>query len=246
MSEFMTEVEVQEAIAANGERNWPKPGRATVPLTWLVKDLSLWPRDTLDGSNIRDLANALKMGEELPPMVVERGSGRITDGFHRRDAYLRVFGEQHQVPVLIKEYASEAEAYSDAVRLNRSHGRKLNSSDLIKAAIRLDELGVGEEEVAVILKVPPIEVKKIAARIAINQASEPVPLKAGDRHLQDRVLNDEQIEALTHRQGVAYGRLARQLIDGCKNDLLPSEESFWGVMQELYQAVGEALAKHGE
>lgn len=241
---FMAAVEVDEAIATNGEREWPEPGPHSLPLHWLVEDLRLWPRDSLDGSNIRDMVNTLKMGEELPPLVVERGSGRLTDGFHRRSAYIRVYGVDHEVPVIIKEYASEAEAYSDAVRLNRSHGRKLNSSDLIKAARRLGELGIDVEAVAVIVKMPPAEVKKITARIAVNEAQEPVPLKAGDKHLQGQTLNDEQIEALTHRLGVPYGRLARQIIDGARNNMLPSDESFWEVLREMHEAVGEALARH--
>lgn len=214
------------------------------PLTWLVEDWGLYPRGQVDNSNVRDLADALQAGEELPPMVVEESTGRIIDGFHRRRAYIRVFGADHKVPVTLRTYEEEGKAFADAVRLNRSHGRKLNSSDLIKSLHRLREMGVDEEEIMTVLRIPKARVDKLTFRVAVDEADEPVPLKGGDAHLQGRILDSEQIETLTHRLGVSYGRLAVQIRDGCKNDLLPDDESFWVVLREMHEAVGEALARH--
>jgi hypothetical protein len=216
------------------------------PLTWLVEDWSLYPRRQLDSSNVRDLADALKTGIELPPIVAEESTGRIIDGFHRVRAYLRVFGPDHEVEVVLKEYADEASGFSDAVRLNRSHGRKLNSSDLIRSFLRLREIGLDDDSIEQIVRIPKARVEQLSMRVAISPAGDPVPLKGGDGHLKGHTVNDEQIEALNRRLGVSYGRLARQLIDGAKEDLLPDDESFWLVLEELHQVVGMALAARKE
>jgi hypothetical protein len=223
-----------------------KPRSQTVlkPLTWLVEDWDLYPRQQVDSSNVRDLADALKIGDELPPITAEKSTGRIIDGFHRRRAYLRVFGANHEVPVVLRDYPGEADAFADAVRLNRSHGRKLNSSDLIKSVRRLREMGIDDDQIETVVRIPRARVEKLNVRIAVSETEEPVPLKGGDTHLRGKTLNHEQIEALSHRVGVSYGRLARQIIDGCKQNLLPDDEGFWAVLRELHETVGQALAEH--
>lgn len=225
-------------------RDWPDPGKASIPLDWLVEDWDLYPRHQIDGSNVRDLALALESGEELPPIIVRWGTGQIIDGWHRRRAYLRLFDITHEVPVLIKKYRDDAAAFADAVRYNRTHGRKLNSNDVISSVHRLRKYGIDDGDIAIVLKVPESYVQKIAIRVAFSETEEPVPLKAGDRHLQGQTLDDEQIEMLIHRQGVPYGRQARQIIDGCRTNALPDDEGFWRVLRELHQVVGEALARH--
>jgi hypothetical protein len=240
-------IEPDEENVVPVKRNWPKSGQSSIPLDWLVEDWTLYPRHQLDGSNVRDLTHALEASDELPRIIVENGTGRIIDGFHRRRAYLRYYDNDvtRKVPVILKDYADDGEAFADAVRYNRSHGRKLNSNDVISSVHRLRDYGVDDNGIALILKVPESYVEEIAIRIALSETQEPVPLKAGDRHLQGQTLDHDQIEALTHRQGVPYGRLARQLIDAAKNNLLPDDSSFWAVLQELHQVIGEALNKQG-
>jgi len=214
------------------------------PLTWLVEDWSLYPRRVVDTTNVRDLIDAIHAGSVLPPIVAEATTGRIIDGFHRSRAYSKVYGVEHEVPVHLREYVSDEEAFVEAVRLNRAHGRKLNSSDVIKSLGRLRDMGYDDDDIATIVHIPKARIEQLSLRVAVSSAGVPVPLKGGDRHLRGRTVNQEQIEALNARLGVSYGRHARELIRGCQQGLLPDDSGFWQVLRDLYEVVGVALAEH--
>lgn len=216
------------------------PGMRTWRLADLVEDDELYPRAKIDSSNVADLYNALMSGAELPPIVVDT-RGRIVDGYHRRRAYARQHGDEHELKVQVKKYESDAEAFADAVRYNRTHGRKLNSTDLTRAALRLADMGYDNNAIQVIVRIPAAKVEQVAARYAIGPAEERIPLKAGVRHLVGEAVDHEQIEAMTHNLGVSYGRLANQLIAGLDNRLLPDDEGLVAVLTTLHVKLGEYL-----
>lgn len=221
----------------------PEPPRIEErPLSWLVEDWSLYPRRAVDTTNVRDLVDAIHAGSVLPPIVAEASTGRIIDGFHRSRAYMKVFGTDHEVSVHLREYASDEEAFVEAVRLNRAHGRKLNSSDVIKSLGRLRDMGYDDDDIATIVHIPKARIEQLSVRVAVSSAGVPVPLKGGDRHLRGRTVSQEQIEALNARLGVSYGRHARELIRGIEQNLLPDDAGFWQILGELYEVVGAALA----
>lgn len=58
---------------------------------------------------MRQLAESLQAGATLPPIVVERETSRVVDGFHRVEAHRRVYGREAMIEVIEKEYASEGE-----------------------------------------------------------------------------------------------------------------------------------------
>jgi ParB-like nuclease domain len=222
------------------------PGPAKWPLHWLVEDMDLYPRGHVDATNARDIADAVRSGALMPPIVVRTGDGAIIDGFHRRRAFLKVHGPLHLVDVDVRAYETDGEAFADAVRWNRAHGRKLNSDDLIKSFERLRGYGYADGAIETIVRIPVAKVERLSLRVAFRPVAdgppETVPLKGGDGHLAGRTLRPEDIPILDRRLGVAYGRLARQIIDGARAGLLPDDESFWAVMAELHAAVAAAIA----
>jgi ParB-like nuclease domain len=221
------------------------PGPAKWPLHWLLEDMDLYPRHDVDSANARDIADAIRSGAVIPPIVVRTGDGAIIDGYHRRRAFDKVHGPLHLVDVDVREYATDGEAFADAVRLNRAHGRKLNSNDLIKSFERLRGYGFQDGTIETIVRIQVAKVERLSLRVAFRPVPdgppETVPLKGGDGHLAGRTLRPEDIPILDRRLGVAYGRLARQIIDGAKAGLLPDDEGFWAVMVELHEAVGAAI-----
>lgn len=226
-----------------------KATKTKKPLSFLIKEWSLYPRNDVRAGHVAEMVDALQTGASLPPIITDQ-HGRIVDGFHRRDAYMRVYGPEHQVDVEVREYGGdeeevEAAAYADAVKLNVAHGLNLSSDEKIKAMLRLQEYGIDEDIIPMIILMPKPKVEKRTFRVAIDKAQEPVPLRGGDDHLKGRVLDDDQIAALRSRSGAPYGRLAREIIRGCQQDLLPDDDSFYEVLKELYEAVGKALEKRG-
>jgi hypothetical protein len=210
-----------------------------VPLSKLVEDDSLYPRVKVDGINVRDIEHGIRSGATLPPIVVDERM-RIIDGYHRRRAWLRVLGDGGEVAVDVRSYPDEGAAYMDAVRLNAGHGKRLSSIEQTRAALRLRELGLGDREIGLVVRVPERRVIDLTARVAISSAAAPVPLKGGDVHLSGRVLSDEAVEALGRRTVSSYGHMARQLLDGVREGLLPDDPGLAVVLSELRITLGDA------
>ena len=95
----------------------------------LVLDRELSPRERLGSNHVRQLAEALRAGATFPPIVVQRGTSRVVDGFHRVEAHRRVYGREALVEVVEKEYVDDGELFLDAVRLNAAHGSRLAPYD---------------------------------------------------------------------------------------------------------------------
>ena len=121
----------------------------TVPLSELVKDYTVYPRKDVFWQNVESIAEALRAGVTLPPIIVCRKTMRIVDGFHRHDAYTKVNGGNNiEVPVEFRDYAEDSDFFLDAIRLNAGHGQKLSTFDIVRSTKRAEELGITRDEVA--------------------------------------------------------------------------------------------------
>jgi hypothetical protein len=210
----------------------------------LVEDYDLYPRTKVDGVNVREIVSVIESGAglEIPPIIVDPRN-RIVDGYHRRRAWLKVLGETGEVDVVVREFASDAEAFAAAVNYNRSHGRKLSSTDLTRAALRLRDLGYSDEAITTVVRIPLPQVERVAVRVAVNQAGEPVPLKPSDQMLRGRILTDEQVKFLDSRTASSYEHLARQLIGGLDLGLVPADDpKLRATLRELTEALARWLA----
>jgi len=70
----------------------------------IVFDSSIYPREKPSSSTISEYADALIGGAKFPPIVLEEGTNRLLDGYHRWKAYASVDGvseiecEFHKIP----------------------------------------------------------------------------------------------------------------------------------------------------
>ena len=100
-----------------------------VNLCELIEDVNLYPRMQVDAVHVLDLAEAIRAGVKLPPIVVDRHSKKIADGFHRARAHRIVFGQDANIDAILKDYSSPSELFFDAVSLNAPHGKGFNVLD---------------------------------------------------------------------------------------------------------------------
>jgi hypothetical protein len=225
------------------------PEPVGLPLSALVEDLDFYPREKIDSHHVREIADAVRADVTLPPLVAwdEGGhSHRIVDGWHRRRALMRVLGDTAEWPVLLKRYASSADAFADAVALNSQHGRKLSGPDRTRSAIMLHDLGVDDERIALALRVPPQRVEQLRVRIVRTTGGDPVPLKLPVRHLAGMTLQPSQIAAVRSAPGTQYDLLARQLVDAVREGLIAEDDDrMWELLGELHRVIGDALDERG-
>ncbi|HYQ70285.1 ParB/RepB/Spo0J family partition protein [Actinophytocola sp.] len=103
---------------------------ATVPIAALQPSDS--PRlDGEDGAHVRLLAQS---AEDLPPILVHRGTNRVIDGMHRLEAAALRGDETIRVQYFDGD---DADAFVQAVRANVTHGLPLTMADRRAAAERI-------------------------------------------------------------------------------------------------------------
>ena len=165
-------------------------------MSGLVLDREFSPRARLGSNHVRQLAEAIRAGATLPPIVVERETSRVVDGFHRVEAHRRVHGREALVEAYERDYANEGEMFLDAVRLNAAHGSRLASYDQLRCVSIAERLSIDPSQVAGALSVRPSYVGELSARRTGTElsTSAPIPLKRTIEHMRGRPLTSEQIE----------------------------------------------------
>ena len=89
------------------------------------------PRRALDNKHVRAMA---EIGEELPPIIVDRVNHRVVDGMHRLHA-----AQQRGAETIAVRYfdGDKAAAFVLAVQLNSGHGLPLTLCERKHAALRI-------------------------------------------------------------------------------------------------------------
>jgi hypothetical protein len=227
-------------------------GIAQITVAELVEDLSIYPRHAVDDAHVASLVRALESSATFPPIVAERRTKRIVDGWHRARAYRRVLGPEAVVDVELRHYRSEADLLLDAVSMNSVHGRKLDRIDEVRIVVMLQRAHVDEARIAVALHVPEQHVVKLKIRVAHadHQSTGTVPgtrevaLKRPVAWMAGQRFTDEQVEAHAVLPGTSFLLLARQLTRALSAKMVNLGDSkLVDQLRELQAALGESLAR---
>lgn len=221
-----------------------------MPLAELIEDLDIYPRHAVDSSHVGDIARAVEAGKELPPIIADQATKRIVDGFHRRRAYDRL--GITDVEVELRSYASEADLLSDAVELNSSHGRPLDSQDQTRCALLLSKHGVSTQRIAVVLSTTERHVsEKLLVRVVHVQDpttghTETRPAKPVIRPLkgeEPRTITPTQAEIHDSSGGLRAGQVVMQLARELRHGLIDvnSTPGLREKLIDLQAAISEVL-----
>lgn len=187
----------------------------------VVLDFDLYPRNNVDAHNVRNLVDALAAGAELPPIIIDRKSKRVADGFHRVRAVLQHGGEDADIIVIEKNYSSEAEMFLDAMRYNSAHGAKLDSCDRVHCAIIAERLSIPIEAVAGALHMPPDKLGDLkVSRTATGSGGLSIPIKRTFQHMAGRKLTKQQLAVNDRSSGMNQVFYVNQIIDLCESKML--------------------------
>ena len=191
----------------------------------LIGEVKLYPRASKSANLVRQFAEALRAGVVLPPIVVERDTSRVVDGFHRVEAHKRVYGPEALIEVLEKDYADEAEMFVDVMRLNSAHGSRLAPYDQLRCIGIAQELSIDPERIAGALSVTPSYVGELSARRLGTELAtrSPIPLKRTIEHMRGRPLTTAQMEANRKLGGQSQAFYLNQLNLLVENGLLDLE-----------------------
>jgi len=193
-----------------------------LPLAALVEDMATYPRHHVDEQYVSQLAEALRAGASLPPVVADKASRRLVDGWHRVRAYRRVLGAAGVIDVELRTYPNEAALLFDAIAGNAGHGRKLDRIDQVRSVLLAESAGLAAEQIAAALRVTPERVRTLRIRVAFAPAPPGTPgaapgglikiaLKRPVLHLVGRALSPEQLQAHAMAPGTSFLLVCRQL-----------------------------------
>jgi hypothetical protein len=199
----------------------------------LIEDLDFYPRASVDGQWVRELAEAYEAGASFPALVADRKSKRLVDGWHRRRAILRVDPDA-KVDVQWRDYADDAELFADSVACNPG-ARRFTTWDYARIRVRSHELGLSEERVATLIRRSPERVRSlpIAVRRLPGGGSLEVPLKRPLRHLSGMEISEEQQRVNASSSGWSPEYHARQLTMLLGTNDYPMSEQLAAALSEL-------------
>jgi hypothetical protein len=199
----------------------------------LIKDYDIYPRASIDATHVQDLIDAELAGAKLPPIIADRKSKRIVDGFHRVRKHEKLYGEDAKISVIFKDYENEQALYLDAIKLNSDVKKKISGADRTHAVIvgvnlgikdtaLADAFGVTVERVQQIIEIKTGIVKSPQTK---NKAAKQrvVRLKNSVRHDwgKHREYTPEQATWIDkHAPGQNQTTLINQLVELIELDLL--------------------------
>src|SRR5579883_2914124 len=165
----------------------------------LSLDMAIYPRESVNEVHVNALADALRCGALLPPLIVDRKSKRIIDGVHRWKAWRKVKGESVEIDCVLRKYLSEAELFKDAIALNADHGLRYTPFEHTRCVLRAEEMGISRAEIAAIIRVP---LEKLERRVEsktgfrrIGETVSPEPLKRSLEQLAGRPPSSSNVVA---------------------------------------------------
>jgi len=182
-----------------------------VKLLDLVEDFEIYPRANIDANNITQIRHAIRAGATLPPMVVCAKTLIITDGLHRERGYKAEFGETYEIEVVAREYPARRDLLLDAIRLNSTHGAKLDPFDRAHAALKAKAMRIAAGDIASALSITEEALaalldgrgarRKIAG-VRSGNSEEVVVLKRTLRHMAGKLLTEKQADLNEHLSGL--------------------------------------------
>lgn len=208
---------------------------STIALERLVEDFDIYPRTMVSGPHVTAICDAISTGEDLPPIVVDKKSMRIIDGFHRTRAAKRL--KLESIECELRTYKSEADLFADAVRLNASHGRPLVPFERKRAVEILRRLGTDDRKIISIVKIPMERIVSITSRFSMSEESgEQRAVKASHESMIGGGSMTAAQESADHkRDGMNPTYHANQLIIALESELWSPTPAFQSAMDRLVE-----------
>lgn len=214
-----------------------------ISVSKVVLDYNLYPRHEVQSYNVNLIAEALNSGTVLPPIIIDRKSKRVIDGFHRVKAYEKLYGEHAKIPCVEKDYASEKEMFAEAIEANSKHGRNLSLYDRARCLARAEELKMDISVVAHALNMTIETLGKLKAERLGYFQSTPIVLKRTTAHLAGGHLTREQVAYNEQAGGMPASFFINQLISMIESDSVNwDDENVTRGFKRLYELLDKALA----
>jgi hypothetical protein len=181
------------------------------------------------------LTEAIRAGDPIPPMVVDRESLRIVDGFHRYHAYKRL--KTAEIEVNLEKYPSEAALFLRAVMLNARHGVPLSPQDQGRVFLLAEKLEITRENLADALAIRVSKLGNIERKFGKVHRAGLMYLKPALRHFAGGPVPKEVAEIADGVGGNTGDFYIRQLLMLIRSGGLKMNDATAALLSELAEAI---------
>jgi len=203
----------------------------------LIEDFSIYPRNCVFDGHVYDLAESIRAGAALPPCVADVKSLRLTDGFHRRRANIKVSGDDAEMEVMLVDFKNEAEMVLDAIARNATHGRRLTTADIARCATLGKKFRISREKLATALHVTREKLTDIVGSRSAKGSRGDVVLRRPMAHLAGTKLTKIQEDVYEHVGGQTASYHVNVLLKLLESKSLPDDEKLFARLQKLHHAL---------
>lgn len=214
----------------------------------LVLDMNLYPRHYLDEMCVADFVEALRAGATFPPIIADRKSKRVVDGWKRTTATLRFGGPDAEIEVEFRNYPNEEALLLEAIHLNAIHGERLTHHDLRRCVMLCERLKIDDEQVARALNLTLDKLRNIAAK-EIHRDGEGRGVAASKQASvylieQDKAITERQQDALKGLVGLRQTAIINQVVRLVEGRILnKKDERIMEALEKLYRLLCEVFGK---
>lgn len=132
-----------------------------LPASQLVWDRALLSSRSFDSVHATRIADSLKAGAVLPPLLVQEGTNRIIGGVHRWHAYQMAYGPDVEIPCQLISLPGEEDIFLLAVADNAAHGRRLSAFEETEVIIEAQRKGISMTLLSDVIKMPLDRITKL-------------------------------------------------------------------------------------
>lgn len=209
----------------------------------LIEDFNFYPRHHLDDYCIADYAKAMEAGAIFPPIIADKKSNRIVDGWKRRRAALKFGGDGVDIEVEFRTYRNDGEMLLDAISLNTIHGQRIERYDLQRCAILGDQFGLSADKLAAAMRVTLDHLDQIRAKLRSTRSGDVIANKQVGCELP-MVISIKQADGIKRAGGGNQVFFVNQVINLIESNLLDTEnERLMERLAHLHEVLAPVLER---
>ena len=216
----------------------------SIPLASLILDYSIYPRTQIESANVTSIKEAMEAGAEIPPIVIEEGSYRIVDGFHRYTAARKVLGDTGEIDCIVMKFANEGELVLESARLNSAHGARLSPFEKVRFLLKAIELDLSGADIATALNMTEKQAEVLLERKTATHKGKKIAIKQGAKAVAGKEVTKKQKEGLEHADGMPYLYHLHMVENALNYDLIPSEDKYIEETKRAVEVMASWLASN--
>lgn len=173
--------------------------KTKIPISQIVLDKSLYPRNDYFWQVAYDYSESMKAGAVFPRIVVAKlgNSMVLVDGKHRMEALIilsnaKVNGKHNknkEVPMADVEVLvglNRNQIYEEAIRRNITHGKSFSVQEKLNIAVKLRDLKYSTEQISKLVQIVPSKLTPLITRRLFNSITgQEVILKKEFENISD-------------------------------------------------------------